>query len=240
MRIDRDISFVPGAEMARMDIYYPETSAPDAGFPSVLVIHGGGWFVGDKSDKRQVQMSEVFASNGYMVFNINYTMHKEREHARDHDVLVNALNECRAALSWIRQRQDTFTLNNKIGCIGGSAGGNLSLMLATTAGHPELDSEDSDTSVQAVINLYAPVTRPEPLIPLSYLSDDCPPIITYHGTADTIVDVNEAYALDAALKKLGHEHPMTIIEGAPHTFNLISEWGDFGDEAVAFFDTYLR
>ena len=239
MRIDRDISFVDGAEMALMDIYYPDSPAPAGGYPSVLVIHGGGWFVGDKSDLRQVQKSEVCAEHGFMVFNINYTMHKEREHAKDPEVLINALNECRAAITWIRQRKDEFNLNNKLGCMGGSAGGTLSLTLATTSGHPELDREDGDTSVQAVVNLYAPVMRPDPLTPFNYISKDCPPVITYHGTDDQIVDVNEASILDEALKKVGVSHKMTIIEGAPHTFNLNSEWGHFSPEVLAFFDEHL-
>jgi hypothetical protein len=46
--------------------------------------------------------------------------------------------------------------------------------------------------------------------------------------------------LDAALTKLGVEHHLEIVEGAPHTFHLQPKEKDLRPLVLAFFDKHLK
>ncbi len=241
MPIKTDISYIDGVEEAILDLYQPSCAAPAEGYPGVVVIHGGGWHGGDKSQLRQTQMSEIFCDNGYVVININYSL-APKEGADRGEKIRNAFLECRQAVHWLRSHAQEFQLNAKrIGAIGGSAGGNLSLMLGVSHHSNDFDIDGiGDTSVQAVINLYGPTTRPPELKVVDYITKDCPPILSLHGTDDQTVDIDNLHALDAALEKAHIDHQSIIVEGAPHTFNLISDWGDYSSTALAFFDKHLK
>lgn len=45
-------------------------------FPVVLMIHGGGWVIGDKAGGNMLQLSKYIASKGYMVFDLQYGVYK--------------------------------------------------------------------------------------------------------------------------------------------------------------------
>jgi acetyl esterase/lipase len=54
--------------------------------------------------------------------------------------------------------------------------------------------------------------------PVTYVGEDDPPILTFHGVDDAIVSVEQAQLLHAALDKAGVPQTLTIIEGAGHAF----------------------
>ena len=130
-----------------------------------------------------------------------------------------------------------------------------------------LDTTPPPNRVQAVVNLFGPtnlttgwdeVPQVRPLLvaflggsptaqpqrykaasPISYVRADAPPILTLHGTADPIVLVSQAKALDAALEKVGAPHEMLLLEGQGHGFS-----GAAAEQAreagYQFFKTHLR
>ena len=75
---------------------------------------------------------------------------------------------------------------------------------------------------------------------LTYLDKDDPPFLILHGTADTTVDVSQSQILADALAKLGVEHSLEIIEGAPHTFDLQPKQRDLRPLVLQFFDKHLK
>ena len=75
--------------------------------------------------------------------------------------------------------------------------------------------------------------------PLTYVSKDNPPILTFHGDADDIVPVNQAKVLDEAMKKVGGQHEMIIFSGVGHAIN--GESGRQAGQAMwKFFDKHLK
>jgi dipeptidyl aminopeptidase/acylaminoacyl peptidase len=52
--------------------------------------------------------------------------------------------------------------------------------------------------------------------PATYADADDPPVITFHGTLDILVPIDEARRFDAALKAAGATHELVILEGANH------------------------
>ena len=104
---------------------------------------------------------------------------------------------------------------------------------------------DQSSRVQAVVNIFGPTdmaelwkTSPDarPFIkgligepeqaaaaykaasPVTYISDDDPPVLTLHGDKDTLVPPSQAKLLDEKMKAAKAKHELLILEGAGHGF----------------------
>src|SRR5436190_12031384 len=66
---------VAGGESLKLDAYVPEGSGP---FPTVILVHGGGWTGGDKSGGPKkgymAPMHEPLQRAGFAWFSINYRL----------------------------------------------------------------------------------------------------------------------------------------------------------------------
>lgn len=125
-----DVSFV---KRSFLDIKYGESKAqvldlflPDEGegpFPLVIHIHGGGFALGDKRDGHVRTLLNLI-KKGYAFASINYRL-------SDEAIFPAAVIDCREALRFIKSKASFFHIDpSRIATIGGSAGGNLSAMLA--------------------------------------------------------------------------------------------------------------
>ncbi|MFZ1082980.1 MAG: glycoside hydrolase family 3 C-terminal domain-containing protein [Candidatus Kryptoniota bacterium] len=94
-----------------------DTKAPA---PAMIDIHGGWWFTGEPA----TTISNVFTSKGIAVFSIQYRLGKEGGFPEN-------IRDCRNAVRFVRKNATRFNIDtDRIGCMGGSAGGHLSLMVA--------------------------------------------------------------------------------------------------------------
>jgi acetyl esterase/lipase len=76
--------------------------------------------------------------------------------------------------------------------------------------------------------------------PLYHVTAASAPEMLFHGTEDTLVEVDQAERMDAALKQAGVPEKLVKIPGGTH-YNLIVKNGpDFLGEMVKWFDQYLR
>ncbi len=122
-----DLPYKPGCKSCRLDLALPNESRPGP-FPVIVVIHGGGWIEGDKSsfasDRFGVPGNIVdFARLGFAAATINYRLAGEAPYPA-------ALDDCRAAVRWLREHAIAYQLDAKrIGAYGNSAGGHLALLL---------------------------------------------------------------------------------------------------------------
>lgn len=238
----KDIEYARvGDRSLTLDLYAPKHVEKPA--PVLVFIHGGGWQQGNKSDYRVYTID--YAAKGYVAATISYRLRQEA-------LFPAAVHDVKAAVRWIRANADAYGIDpDKIALIGGSAGGHLS-MLAGYSDAPELEGETANprpsTRVQAVINFYGPSdltteharTAPEvtaflgadfntaPSLfalasPISHLSKDDPPTLTFHGTLDQLVPVAQADALHAKLTELGVPNVYDRIEGWPHTLDAAVE-----------------
>ena len=88
--------------------------------PAMLDIHGGWWFGGGAA----TQIQETFTKKGIAVFSIEYRLGEEGGFPQN-------IRDCRNAVRFVRKNAARFNIDpNRIGCMGGSAGGHLSLMVA--------------------------------------------------------------------------------------------------------------
>jgi len=111
----------PGGEPLPADVYVPSGEGP---FPAVLCIHGGAWRFGDKG--RMKGIARQLAKSGYTAVAINYRLAPKYRFPAQ-------LEDCRAAMAWMRQNADRYHIDPKrIGVYGYSAGGHLAALLGVT------------------------------------------------------------------------------------------------------------
>jgi acetyl esterase/lipase len=153
MEIDLTYCTTQEGVKLEMDVYYPHTMNGPA--PLVLYVHGGGWTGGDKSDGAGLLFAPPLRVKGYVIAAINYRLsptYKFPAHIED----------VRCAVRHLRANAERYNLDpERFGALGGSAGGHLVSLLATTgdntAWEPEsyLEAHASESnSVQAVVDLF--------------------------------------------------------------------------------------
>lgn len=138
-----------------LDVYAGEGTAAELDARAAIVlIHGGGWFRGDKAKERGLATRLVDA--GYLVFAPNY-----RETP---DVIFPvSRDDVLAAARWALASEYAFD-RTRLAFFGGSAGGNLAVEAAISTGRPAVSwsgifdllriVEDTDKTVTA-----APTTQ---------------------------------------------------------------------------------
>lgn len=126
VRLVRDVvySTVGGREL-RLDIFYP-AGRKRKGYPGVLLIHGGGWRSGDKS--QQGPLAQQLAAKGYVALAVEYRLSPEAPYPA-------AVLDVKAAVRWMRANAATLRLDaTKISALGCSSGGHMAALLGTTNG----------------------------------------------------------------------------------------------------------
>lgn len=152
VRIQTDVTFLEPDRTEKLDLYLPAPRAEDAPLsPALVWIHGGGWTKGTKSEARAVEICTTLAEAGYVAVSIDYRL---GEGAWPQNLL-----DCKNAVRFLRAKASEFGIDpNRIAVAGGSAGGHLALMVAYTAGQPDLDPvqpyPEFSNAVRCVINLY--------------------------------------------------------------------------------------
>jgi acetyl esterase/lipase len=153
--------------------------------------------------------------------------------------------DMRRAVRFIRRHAGEYGVDpNRIGVFGSSAGGQLALLLGTTADAGDPSSSDAvlreSSRVAAVVAYFPPTDLSRwatPLIrrafpamrltdaeaaeysPIRFVSPGAAPSLIVHGDADTTVPMVEGETMHAALSKAGVPASLIRIEGAGHGFD---------------------
>lgn len=116
-------------ENHRFDLYYPKGAA-DKKLPVIMEIHGGGFMTGSKLINEGHGL--YYASRGYNVINVNYTLQPEV-------TFVEEIRELFHALHWIEKNAENCAFDlEKLFISGDSAGGFIVLLMAAVQNSPEL------------------------------------------------------------------------------------------------------
>ncbi len=156
IEVQRDIAYADTDNpRQKLDLYLPKQRAANAKpLPVIVWIHGGGWKAGDKSSGAR-QLAPFVATGDYVGVSVGYRL-------TDTAQWPAQINDCKAALRWIKGNAARLGLDAQhIGIWGSSAGGHLVSILGTAGDVPALEgtlgSNGKETSrVQCVVNFYGP------------------------------------------------------------------------------------
>ena len=150
IKMEKDIAYIEGGDEAqKLDIYLPETSS-EKPLPLIVHIHGGGWRAGSKFPCPVAGM----VLKGYAVASVEYRFSQKA-------VFPAQIQDCQAAIRWLRAHAKQYHFDTeRLGAIGGSAGGHLSALVGTSGGKkafpPIGGHEDQSDRVQAVCDIFGP------------------------------------------------------------------------------------
>jgi acetyl esterase/lipase len=200
-----------------LDVWRREDLA-DEPAPVLLFVPGGAWVHGSRMLQGYALMSHL-AQLGWVCLSIDYRV-------APHHAWPAHIADVKTAIAWARANVDKFGGDrNFVAIAGTSAGGHLAALAGLTANDAEMQtelSEDSDTSVDAVVGIYgrydwqdrSTVERqrfvnflervvvkrriakhPEifrKASPIARVHRDAPPFLVVHGTGDSVIPVAQA------------------------------------------------
>jgi acetyl esterase len=204
---------VVDGQTLQMDTYVPMAGGP---FPAVVMIHGGGFFQGDKDLNTGV--SKYLADNGYAVFNINYRLAPAFPYPA-------AVEDSEAAVQWVRDHAADYNVNpQRIATFGSSAGGTLAVSVAAqgagTTGSRVMDVVSWSGSLDMVLNAQL---RPSDPLVQEGLSD----YVGMPGVDVTSPGVLAALAKVEPLNLITKDSPPMFIANATHEFEPIENAQSF-------------
>jgi acetyl esterase/lipase len=137
----------PDGRALELDAYIPATeqAQPRA---AVVVVHGGSWNGGARSDFPRWDWWLV--GEGFAVFDVDYRLAPQPNWRA-------ATGDVKCAVGWVRANARRFNVDpQRVALLGRSAGGHLALLAAYSAGEPELPPSCAvaDEGVQAVVSFY--------------------------------------------------------------------------------------
>lgn len=143
-----------GEHQLLLDIY---GAKPGAELPGLVMIHGGAWVEGSKADWKDA--APLFAKK-MVCFAVNYRLVKGKE-----NLYPAQLDDVQLAVRWIRSHAKEYGLDpNRLGAIGGSAGGHLASMLGTTDTRD--NSEPGLTAFSSRVNCVVNMAGPSDFTPI--------------------------------------------------------------------------
>lgn len=123
----RDIAYGPYSTDNTLDVYYPK--ATDHKLPTLIHVHGGGFFYGDKELYRFYTM--FLATQGFTVINFNYRLAPEHTYP-------SPLEDINQVLQWVTENHEDYYIDlDNLFLLGDSAGGQLTQHYATIVSNPD-------------------------------------------------------------------------------------------------------
>jgi len=217
--------------------------------PAVVVVHGGSWNGGTRSDFPK--WNHWLVDQGYVVFDIDYRLAPQPN-------WQSATQDVKDAVIWVKTHADKFGIDpERMALLGRSAGGQLALQAAYTAMADTLSSSinTQNTQVQAVIAFYAPADlkwgyenpafirvndgsaqlraftggTPETVpdvykqaSPITFVSPSTPPTLLIHGEKDQLVGTHHTVTLNGILQEQhqgDEKHKVLFIPYGQHGFD---------------------
>ena len=141
---EREISYCSvGKRVLKIDVFQ-NTTQKDGLRTAIIIIHGGGWRSGDKS--QHFPLAQKLASLGYVCFTPEYRLSTEA-------IFPAAIYDLKSAIRWVRANAKKYNLDpEKIVISGFSAGGELAAFLGTTSNMPLFEGDCCEKGVSSNVN----------------------------------------------------------------------------------------
>ncbi|WP_410817476.1 alpha/beta hydrolase fold domain-containing protein [Micromonospora sp. 050-3] len=238
------VNEVPGYRPLTLDLVVPVDAAHPV--PVLVWIHGGAWLFGSpKHPADWLMEADPFTAAiraGFAVASAQYRLSGEAHFPAQLDDVKAAVRWLR------RQGDTVGVDRERIVVWGESAGGHLASMVALTGNDQDDTRVQAAACWYAPSNLLTMQSQahpsgtidhdaadsPESLLiggavaenpglgraasPISYVTEQAPPMLLIHGDQDLLVPVGQSEELAAALTAVGAEVELSVVQGAEHCF----------------------
>lgn len=231
-----------GERELKADVYYPKKKIKE-NYPGVILIHGGGWRSGNKSQTNA--MAIALANAGYVSVCVEYRLSLEAKYPE-------AVYDIKAAIRWMRASSKKFNLDTKkIATLGMSAGGQLATLVGFTSNNKDYEdiigNSKQSSAIQAIVNIDGTLSfhhsesregkgtidwlnstfeeNPKRWIaasPIDQVSKNSPPIVfinssipRYHAGRDDVIKQLNSFHIYSEVHTL---------EDTPHPFWFFAPW----------------
>ncbi|WP_153397691.1 alpha/beta hydrolase [Chryseobacterium vaccae] len=209
-----------------MDLYIPEKKSTKER-EVFIIIHGGGWRAGDKSQLTFFTLSLMQKFPDHIFVNMNYRLASQERYA-----LPNQISDIKDVAVFLEKK---LRYNPKLILLGNSAGGHLSMLYAYQT--------DIQKKVKAVINIVGPTALSDPgfkkyqeysfverrlvdprvpksgisriayASPVHWIDSASAPTLSYYGNTDHVVPLSQKRILDSVLSKHHVRHESYEFNG---------------------------
>jgi acetyl esterase/lipase len=222
-----------GDQRLALDLYRLEGQPAGAGpEPGVIVVHGGSWQHGDRSEL--AALNRYLAARGYVVASVGYRFAPTWP-------FPAARDDVREAIAFLKSHAPEYGLDpHRLALLGRSAGGQLALLTAYA---------EPDPAIRGVVSFYAPTdmtysyehpSNPwvldssavleaylggnpsqvpatyESASPITFVSPTTVPTLLIHGGRDELVFVAQSERLAARLAQAQRPHYFLRLPWATH------------------------
>lgn len=239
----------------KYDLYLPADRSSEKTKVLVL-IHGGGWTEGDKSDMDYLIPYIKQQHPNHAIVNINYVLADVQTPA-----FPNQFLDLDAVINKLTNEKNESHILPQFGLIGASAGAHISLMYDY--------AYDSDNQVKMVCDIVGPTDFTDPfyaenplfdlllaslvdesaypigtnfaeiLSPAKIVTNKISPTILFYGNTDPLVPLTNGEKLNTALNLAGIEHNFTVYQGG-HGNWIPADIEDLKTQISAFINLYLK
>ena len=230
--LQSDIEYGTAAGVSlKMDAWVPDGAGP---FPTVILVHGGGWTAGDKETFFK-PFFEPLTKAGFAWFTINYRLAPQYRYPAAVDDVV-------AAIKFVEAHASEYKVDRKrLALSGESAGGHLVALVGARYGRqlhlaavvPFYPPTDFDAMLEGADQTPNAVTAVEKFLgvtelngdarklmreasPVTYVKKNMPPFLFVHGTGDKTVSFHQSVEMCDRMKQAGARCEVYPVEGAPH------------------------
>ncbi|QDO95339.1 alpha/beta hydrolase [Formosa sediminum] len=228
-------------EFQTYDLYLPENRDVDT--KTLILVHGGGWTSGDKSDMDA--FVELIQNDlpDVAILNMNYRLVDNATEA-----YPTQINDISSVVNHLNANLETYQISSDFGFIGTSAGAHLALLWSyafndlnqakmvcsivgpTNFTDPEYIEQIDSEELQALIELYGldlTTTFLEQVSPYLQVTEDAPATILFYGGKDPLVPASQGSDLQDKLEALGVMHEYTLYPEEGHGWDgleLLDTW----------------
>jgi alpha-L-fucosidase 2 len=253
-RLQADVEYArAGGERLALDVCVPNGRGP---FAAVLLVHGGGWSSGDRSEAARPLRGPLVTA-GIAWIALDYRLAPRHRHPA-------AVEDVRSAVVWAKAHAAARGLDaGRMALLGESAGGHVVVSAVVSAAE--------DARVAAVVPFFAPVdleadterrgglssslrglfgrdavddaTRQvlRDASPLRRVQPGLPPFLLVHGTADMSVPYEQSLRLREALRSADVPCALvTVPDGTHGTRGWDRTLPGWRDQVVAWLASTLR
>jgi acetyl esterase/lipase len=233
--------------LQKMDVYLPANRSA-TNTKVIVMIHGGAWSLGDKSDFNSFVDSLQQRLPEYAIVNINYRLANFGSNN-----FPTQENDTKASIEYLYSKRSEYFISDKFVLVGASAGAHLALLQAYKYSSPvkikavvdffgPTDMIDlynnpgtvPQASIEAIVGA-TPTSNPdlyESSSPLHFVTNQsCPTIILQGGNDPLVNPVSQSGALKDKLDLFDVAHQYVLYPGKGH--------GDDWDNAT-YFDAFNK